>query len=279
MTNEDELLFARGEVRDGAAAIENLGHLLGSRRVGPRVLSRALPEVVAGAALLRDAIDRLGESMARFFGDDDVAVDGVRRVVTHSVAKVVELARELEGKHDGLDARDRLRFEANVKRTASELDSLARLADLVCSAAAPRPTSLDLRDVLSRGPTPVEQRSQPGPLPVVARIDVRTKNALTGDARLFVQMLELAVLTAARAGVEAPLAVLTSDGERVTVRVSSEAETSDSGAGPSSTTTRVLEIPLRPDLPGAIDVARGAAKRAGIDLEIAPDRRVVTLRI
>ncbi|HVY48207.1 MAG TPA: hypothetical protein VHB21_20105, partial [Minicystis sp.] len=70
MSAEDELGTLRGAVRDGGAAIESLASVLASRRVGPRVIARALPEVRAGCLVLGAALERLRGVVARELAAD-----------------------------------------------------------------------------------------------------------------------------------------------------------------------------------------------------------------
>ncbi|HEY4116924.1 MAG TPA: hypothetical protein VGM56_03660, partial [Byssovorax sp.] len=109
----DELSLLRGGVRDGVAAIENLANVLASRRVGPKVIARALPEVRGGCVALGGSFDRLRAELRVLLADDPAGVDAADEMLGRAAARVVELAAELERLESlPLDARQRLALDS-----------------------------------------------------------------------------------------------------------------------------------------------------------------------
>jgi hypothetical protein len=107
---------------------------------------------------------------------------------------------------------------------------------------------------------------------VRAAVEQRTGDLLVGDARLTLELLELAVLCVARAGVVAPRIVVESGAEGFPVLTVEEAPPGHgSGLG--------LEVALRDVLPREMDVARAAARHVGIDLRVAEGGRRVTIAL
>src|SRR5262249_28321909 len=143
------LAVARGAVRDGVASIENLAQLLGSRRVGPRQLPHALPEVQAGCITLVASLAALDAAMAEHLADDPEGVAAVPGMLARAADRARELGASLEGRETGpIEPRDRLSLEATVCRIAGELGVVLRLTDLLCAAATAKTTAIDLGDVL-----------------------------------------------------------------------------------------------------------------------------------
>ncbi|WP_437941305.1 hypothetical protein [Sorangium sp. So ce341] len=93
----ERLAAALGAARDGAAGIESFAHLLGSRRVGPRGVALALPEVCEGCAALVAALDSLSAAVRDGFvaTDDPAAADAACAVLEHAGVDVARLTDEL----------------------------------------------------------------------------------------------------------------------------------------------------------------------------------------
>jgi len=274
----DALAVARGKVRDGVAAVENLDQLLGSRRVGPRQLPHAILGVQEGCVQLLEALAELQTEMEKHLQGDAEGIASVASILAHASGLVSELADTLKGREKVvIDARERLRLEAIVHRIAIELDTVMRLTDLLSASATSRSTVIDLGDVLA------ERRSPSRTLtPVLAMVELRAP-ALVGDARIVLELLEFAVATVARAGVEAPRIVADRGDEELLVITIAPSPKRPAPTSPPAEanpkTTRILDVSLRPELPSQGAVVRAAARRAGITYEVAPDGRSVTISL
>ena len=278
MSPSDALAAARGEVRDGVSAVENLDQLLGSRRVGPRQLPHAILGVQEGCVGLLNALVVLEKQMATHLRGDDEGITSVASILAYASGLVRELAETLKGREKAaIDARERLRLEAIVHRIALELDTVMRLTDLLSASATSRSTVIDLGDVLAERRPPSRTLT-----PVLAMVELRAP-ALVGDARIVLELLEFAVATVARAGVEAPRIVADRGADEllvITIAGSPGRAAPPSAKGDlNPKTTRILDVSLRPELPCQGAVVRAAARRAGITYEVAPDGRAVTITL
>jgi hypothetical protein len=274
----ESLAIARGKVRDGISAVENLDQLLGSRRVGPRQLPHAILGVQEGCVSLLEALVELEGEMAKHLRGDDEGIASVASILAHASGLVRELADTLKGREKAaIDARERLRLEAIVHRIAVELDTVMRLTDLLSASATSRSTVIDLGDVLAERRPPSRTLT-----PVLAMVELRAP-ALVGDARIVLELLEFAVATVVRAGVEAPRIVADRGADDllvITIAVSpgrAGAAATKGDANPK--TTRILDVSLRPELPCQGAVVRAAARRAGIKYEVAEGGRSVTISL
>ncbi len=270
----DALAIARGDVRDGIASIEHFLNVLTSRRVGPRVLARGIPEVRAGCEPLRTALSSLAGAVAVELARDPEGVDATAALLAHARGLVDQLDAAIqaaEGK--SLDARERLGLESDVRRAAGDLGTVLHLADLLGAPVTSETTTIDLDDALA------QRRAHPrsGATAVLTAFDVRVSELTVGDARLVLDLLELAVATVVRAGVVAPRIVIALGPERFPVftvdAVPGQAKDGSGGDG------QVLDVVLRAELPREADVIRAAARHAGIALTVAADRRTVTLAL
>ena len=277
----DVLAIARGDVRDGVASIEHFLQVLGSRRVGPRVLARGIPEVLAGCPHLRASLAALGDAFAAELTADPDGIAAARSLLAHAAGRVDQLAATLSS-HEGasaLDARERLALEAIVRRVAGELGAVVRLADLLGAPVTSETTTIDLGDALA------QRRARPrtGATPVLAAVDVRVQELTVGDAHLVLDLLDLAIAIVHRAGVTAPRVVvdLGPEGFPVfTVDAAPEEAPEPTGAPRGAGQVRqVLDGVLRPELPHESDVVRAAARHAGIAMTFAEDRRTVVIEL
>ena len=270
----DVLAIARGDVRDGVASIEHLLQVLGSRRVGPRVLARSLPEVLAGCAPLRVSLAALAEALRVELAADAAGIEATRGLLAHATARVDELALTLAA-HAGastLDARERLALEAIVRPIAADLGTVVHLVDLLGAPVTSETTTIDLGDALA------QRRARPraGSTAVLAAVDVRVQELVVGDARMVLDLLELAIAVVFRAGVTTPRVVVDAGPEGfpvLTVDAAPGAVEQGSGDG------QVLFVVLRPELPRERDVVRAAARHAGIAFTVAEDRRRVSIAL
>jgi hypothetical protein len=278
----DALSIARGEVRDGVAAIEHFLQVLASRRVGPKMLARAVPEMAAGCAPLRAAIAALGDALAEELstgtddpqGGDPEGAAAVRALLAHADARVAELSAALASHQSAtMDARERLALEAVVRRAAGELSAVVGLVDLLGAPVTSETTTIDFTDALLA--RRVVARS--GMTMVHAAVDQRASELVVGDARMILELLAHAVSTVVRAGVDTPRIVVDTGPEGLpvfTVEAARERVAVGSGAD-----RPLFDVALRDELPHEAEVVRAAARHAGIALTIADGGRKVTIAL
>jgi hypothetical protein len=278
LIDPEALAGARGAVRDGVACIENLAQLLGSRRVGPKQLPHALPEVQVGCVALVAALAALEAAMADQLTDDPEGFAALKAMLEHAASRARELGATLKGREKApIEARERLALEATVCRIAGELNAVLRLTDLIGAAATVRATLIDLQDVLAQRRPSLRSVLTP----VLAVVELRTAPALVADAWVVLELLEFAVATVVRAGVESPRIIADRGAEESLVITVAEPTTELAFPVEASTVQapRFINVSLRPELPQEAHVVRAAARRAGISLEIGADGRSVKLVI
>jgi hypothetical protein len=267
------LAVARGDLRDGVAGIEHFLQVLVSRRVGPRVLARSIPEVLAGLFTLLGSVDALAGAIRLELGNDPEGVEAADGLLAHAEARVREITTALEphAAASSIDARERLAVETVVRGVAGELGTLVRLVDLFGATVTSETTTIDLGDAIA------QRRDRPGDTPVLAQVDVRVADLTVGDARLVLDLLELAVATVVRAGLREPRIVVELGAEGFPVfTVCTPTGKVTEGSGGNGQTIYVV---LRDELPGEAAFVRAAARHAGIELNMADDRRLVTIAL
>jgi len=278
----DALAIARGEVRDGVAAIDHFLQVLASRRVGPKVLARAVPEMAAGCAPLRAAVAALADALAEELAEgadaetpgDPEGAAAVRALLGHTDARVAELSAALAAHQSAsMDARERLALEAVVRRAAGELGAVVGLVDLLGAPVTSETTTIDFTDALLA--RRVVARS--GMTMVHAAVEQRASELVVGDARMILDLLAHAVSTVARAGVDTPRIVVDTGPEGLpvfTVEAARDKAQAGSGAG-----RPMFDVALRDELPHEAEVVRAAARHAGIALRVADGGREVTIAL
>jgi hypothetical protein len=276
----DALAIARGEVRDGVAAIEHFLQVLASRRVGPKMLARAVPEMAAGCAPLRAAIaalaDALAESLSR--GEEGAAdpegAAAVRALLGHADARVAELSAALAAHQSAsMDARERLALEAVVRRAAGELGAVISVVDLLGAPVTSETTTIDFADALLAR----RMVARSGTTMVHAAVEQRASELVVGDARMILELLAHAVSTVVRAGVDTPRVVVDTGPEGLPVfTVEAAREKAQVGSGGNRP---LFDVALRDELPHEAEVVRAAARHAGIALHVEGGGRKVTIAL
>jgi len=140
-----ELDAARGTLREAQSALRNFAQLLHSVRVGSKALIAVLPDVAAGCAPMRAAIEDL---LATVAGREDLAEasDALRR---YFAPRLAQLDQELAAAAQRpLSAKSRLGLEQVITRLALELDTARGLLDLLVEAATGRSVPVDLAGLL-----------------------------------------------------------------------------------------------------------------------------------
>jgi hypothetical protein len=252
-----ELSRAVGSVREGAIAMENLGQLLRSPRVGPRSLSRALPALQEApqalvAAFL--AVERAARVVADVAPEEEAS-----SVLSGARAILDELRAELAELRGSVGARARLMLEARVRRVRQACAPALALCDALGHAAEPRPVVVDLAELLEqRWPVgdPDDRAPRSGAVPRIA-VHLAAAGPISADPVLLLPLLE-AMLRGVAEGGKASLGFV------------SAAETSSGGAvraepaTPDGATLRVL--PVGAVGARALQLARLLARVAGLAL-------------
>jgi hypothetical protein len=164
-------------------------------------------------------------------------------------------------------------MEAVVRRAAGELGAVLRLVDLIGAPTTSETTTIDLADAIQAR----RAAARPGATIVRAAVDQRTSELSVGDARLVLELLEHAVATVARAGVDTPRIVVDVGPEGFPV-FTVEAARQKIAVG-SGGDHLELDTVLRDELPHEADVVRAAARHAGIALTVAEGGRKVTIAL
>lgn len=270
---DDALSLARGDVRDGVAAVDHLLQVLASRRVGSRALSRAIPELSAGCERLSDALTALGEAVSAALAADPAGVAAARSLLAHASKRAAELHAALGApRGESMEARERLALESVVRRVAPDLRVVVRLVDMLGVTVTSEAVTIDFADAVA-----ARRAAKPSAPLVRAAVDVQAVELSVSDVRLVLDLLEEAVLTVSRAGVAAPRILVARGPDALPVFTVGAAP--PSAALLVSTSKLTFEVVSREELPSELDVVRAAARRAGLKLTIAADRREVTLAL
>ena len=194
-----ELSRAVGSVREGAIAMENLGQLLRSPRVGPRSLSRALPalqEAPQALAAAFSAVERAARVAADVAPEEEAST-----VLSGARAILDELRAELAELRGSVGARARLMLEARVRRVRQACAPALALCDALGHAAEPRPVVVDLGELLEQR-WPLVDPDDRAPRGGVARVAVHVAavGSISADPVLLLPLVEAMLRGVAEAG-------------------------------------------------------------------------------
>lgn len=144
------IALARGSLRDAMGSLRNLEQLLSSMRVGPRAVSSVLPAVHASCATItRSAREILDALRAR---------ESSKLLADFITPRVQELDRALTSAvPKPMYAKNRLRLESVVRRTAADLEAARGLVELLAEAAWGASLRVDLSELI-REATKKEER-------------------------------------------------------------------------------------------------------------------------
>jgi len=148
---DEDLSSLVGEVREGVTLVQNLVQVLRSPRVGPRQLSRALPELASACEQAIGPLSRLAASSMDVLSKDTSAVGALSELSARAIACLRAVSTRLADTSDRLGARRRLEIDALAASAVKELTALCSLGELVSYLAAPRPGDVDLADVAGVG--------------------------------------------------------------------------------------------------------------------------------
>jgi hypothetical protein len=265
---ESELSTLRGAVRDGVSAIENLANVLASRRVGPKVIARALPEVSAGCSALRSDLRHLRAELPSLLAAQPDGIAGADEMLERADHRVADLAGELARKEaSSMDARDRLALEAIVRRSAGELSGVVRLLDLFAVVLNPRATGLDIAELIM----PKHTLTGAGSVTVPVTVDLTDVGVLVADARLVINLLSFALASVVGGGVTAPALVARREDRETAIEIGPP------GPEASAADKRFIEVPVWTPLPREADVVRVVARLGGIEVRCDHEAQRVVL--
>ena len=274
-----------GELRDSAAGVVALAELLGSRRVGPKVVAAALPAAQEACGGVASATEALAKDVLSVLPEGCDAIAEVRSVFERAASSVRALEHEAAAASASPgEAKTRLVLERAASTARANVTAGLFVAELFAQASEPRVVSIRVADVLGFGPAIAD-----GPSVVRATLDAPPAPVATTDARLLRSLVELGVLIVSAGGVASPHVQVTgAEGSGARVRIAAAPTPLPPSAAPASTslarrgrisppviaTLSVRRVPLGEN---AFDLARAAATLAGADVSIDATRRGITL--
>ncbi len=235
---------AWGAARDALAAIHNLEALLRSERVEPRTIRDLVPELRAGAGVLRDAFEK-----ARAAGDAAASVGA------YGSEKVVALEQLLDRAASLSDPRDQLAGRARALE--EELEAAADLLAVLERASVPSPTEVSA-ELLVRETGRLWGSGRGREVSV--RLDAPPPDgAVTTDPYVAGPLLALLVARVHAAGARVVV---------VRARCTSTQVTFHVGPGDSSDAVRpAIAMRVMPSIPPTAQAARRVAEQLGASLE------------
>ncbi len=137
---------SRGSIRDALGGLRNLEQLLGSLRVGPRALTAVLPDVQRSCPGFRTGLlDLFGLLVTHC----PVVEPALRAFEFTALPQLVELERELGlAASRPLNAKARLRLDAQLNRAIGELEPIVDVTDWLSATAFSLPVELSVRPAL-----------------------------------------------------------------------------------------------------------------------------------
>ncbi len=248
---------AWGAARDALAAVHNLEALLRSERIPSRTIRDLIPELRAGAGVLREAFEK-----ARASGDAAAIAVG-----KHGAQRVEALDRLLDDAASSSDRREELAQRARALE--EELEASADLLAVLERSATPSQTEVSV-DLLVRETGRLWGSGRGRELPI--RFDAPTPDGvIRTDPYVAGPLLALLVAWVHAQG--APIIV-------VRARCTPERATFVVAPGDSSDAVRpVVAMRVMPCVPPTAQVARRVADQIGAELEWDQTRGSLTLPI
>jgi hypothetical protein len=136
---------ARGTLRDALGALGNLALLAGSSKVGSKALAGVLPDVLASAGPMRDALRMLVSSLRPFLPRSDVLSD----IEEFALPRLDDLEGELATRMDEpFRTPERLGLDRFLGGLSRELDAVQSLLELIEVAAVESSFPFKVSDLL-----------------------------------------------------------------------------------------------------------------------------------
>ena len=235
LSDASDLVVLRGALREGVAAIQNLGQLLHSPRVGARALALALPAGREGTEQLHQALSAVDQALSLSLAPG-AELEAARSTLAFAAQRVGDLERMLEAvvespatgaglagqaraqtrppsarlragerarsSNPRVGARHRLKLEAEAASLLVELATVQVLVDLFSSADPSRTTVVDLGEVLAEIWSPPHL----GPS-VEVILNLGVDPTFVGDARQAAAVIELALAVVAEGASKAASAL------------------------------------------------------------------------
>ncbi|HRI67648.1 MAG TPA: hypothetical protein PK156_25565 [Polyangium sp.] len=248
-----DVALSRGALREGVAALEAFGDLLGSRRVGPRALDRAKSDTSEACQALLQALDPFEQTLLVSLGQTPNLTATMQALGERLRAHVGPMAEALRDTAP-ISARRRLALEAVFRKHRSGFKDCVALCDLAVAAVTAMPLDLEvieLFDSLSGDRFGDVSLVQIG-------IDIVRPVVMRADRHVLMGLVEAAVSFVGRSGTTtARLVAGTNDDGATVIRV---------GPAPRGWTLpkRTVSMPLRGEVELAMDVARAVALRSDL---------------
>lgn len=252
-----DVALSRGALREGVAALEAFGDLLGLRRVGPRALDRVKSDTYDACGSLVDALGPFERTLIVALGKTSEAESAIHALGERIRLHVTPIAESLRDPAP-ISARRRLALEAVFRKHRSEFKDCVALCDLVVAAATAVPVDLDVLELFEQLPG---DRSSDAPV-VRVGIDVVRSVSFRADRHVLAGLVEAAVTSVCRGGTTSARLVAGTNDEGVNViRV---------GPVPRGFTMpkRTIAIPVRGEVDLAVDVARVVASRSSLSFAV-----------
>jgi hypothetical protein len=258
--------LSRGALREGFAALEAFGDLLGSRRVGPRALERARVETLEACEALVAALGPFQHTLVVALGKDDETEAVMHALCERLKSHVSSISSSLADRAV-LSARRRLALEALFRKHRAEFRDNVALSDVAVAAATAAPVEVDLVDLLEQRHG---ERAPEGP---VVRVDIDSTRPvmIRADRHVLAGLVEAAASFVCRAGAsEARLVAGINDDGAFVVRI-----------GPvlreGSSAKRTITLPLRGEVDLAVQVARLVGPRSGLGVSFDSATNAVSI--
>jgi hypothetical protein len=259
----DDIAPLLGAAREGIAAIENLGQLLGSSRVSARKIGGALPSVREACEELVVRLARLESRLESTLSPSAFAAAAA--VIADSRETVVLLTGELAAVGDRVSTGARIQLERQAKAAGAKLGTARALLELFGAETVRGAVPVDLAEILR------EQWSAAAVGPSLGvELALGADCGLHAEPRLIGALIELALAVVAARAASAVLRITSArrpDG-RLVIHIAA----SSGGAA-------TLTAPHRAAVPPLADALVEAARRLGAELELGRDGAEVTLPV
>ena len=158
---------ALGALRDGLAVLRNFDQLLRSIRVGPKALTKVIPDVHTSCGGLRSATRTILDEIELALPEGSGTIGFLWRFMS---PRVDELEQELaQAVHRQMNAKHRLALQRSVVGLAADLDTARALIDLLANSAWGSRVWLNIDELIHQSAQAVEPGLQRLP-PVLATL-------------------------------------------------------------------------------------------------------------
>lgn len=261
-----DVTLARGSLREGVAALEAFGDLLGLRRVGPRALERAKSDTFEACGTLLAALGPFEHTLIIALGKTPEA-EAAMHALGERVRSHVKPIADALGDPTPISARRRLALEAVFRKHRTDFKDSVALCDLTVAVATAAPAELDVVDLLEQRAT-----DRIGDVPSVrVGIDVVRSVSVHADRHVLMGLMEIAAAFVCRDGATTLrlIAGTNDDGANV-IRLAPAAR---GWVLPKRTVT----LPLRGELDLSLEVARVIAPRSGLSVHFDATTNVASI--